>query len=161
MLKNMLIICIIISICINLTSYHTPEINATAASQCMSLIISLHVQCVSVWMRGVVSSDTHSQTHVIRCVFTICVSIYEDMDTWTSSPDLLGESLHQLCAVSFEKNYHQIHTETKTKTERPLRQTAKIKAWFNFCIDYIYYIFDFCNIFWPLILLLYTKMQLS
>ncbi len=43
---------------------------------------------VSVWMRGVVSSDTQTQTHVTRDVFSMCVSIYEDMDTWTSSPEL-------------------------------------------------------------------------
>ncbi len=60
--------------------------------------------------------------------------IYEDMSCSESH-----------FTVSFEKNYHQIHAETKTKT--PSRQTAKIKARFDFCIDYIYYIFDFCNIF--------------
>ncbi len=101
------------------------------------------------WAAGWYGCDT--QTHMTRGVFSVCVSIHEDMNTCTSSPELLWESLHQLHAVSVEKNYHQIHAETKT--ERPSWQTAKIKARFNFCIDYIYYIFDFCNIFWPIILL--------
>ncbi len=35
------------SICINITSFHTTEINVAAASQCMSLI-SLHVLCICV-----------------------------------------------------------------------------------------------------------------
>ncbi len=29
------------------------------------------------------------------------------MNTWTSSPELLWESLHQLFTISFDKNYHQ------------------------------------------------------
>ncbi len=42
----------------------------------------------------IVLSDTQTQTHVTRCVFSICVLIYEDKNIWTSSPELLWESIH-------------------------------------------------------------------
>ncbi len=79
------------SIWINLTACHTAEIKATEASQCM-LLISLYVLCASVWMNGAVSSDTH----VTPTDFNVFVSMYEDLNTLTSTPELLRDSLHQL-----------------------------------------------------------------
>ncbi len=55
------------------------------------------------------------------------VSVYEVVNTWTSSPELLWESLHQHFIISFEKNYHQRHT----KTQKYSLQPAKIKDQFN------------------------------
>ncbi len=125
------------SIWINLTSYHTTEINVTAASQCMLLIIVL---CVSVWMRGVLSVQT--QTHVAQ-VFSRSVSQY--MRTRTHEFHL------QSCSENHFTSFMQFHlrniTSKTAETERP-SQAVKIKVRFN-------------SKLWPNILLLYTKMQFS
>lgn len=58
-------------------------------------LISLHVLLISVWMSGVILSTS-------RTLF----SVSEDVNTWTSSPELLWKSLHKFFTGSFEKNYH-------------------------------------------------------
>lgn len=63
--------------------------------------------CVSVWMSGTVWSSTHAQTHIVTLVvfFVSAVSLFEDMNKWPSSPELLRDSIHQhfICCVSFRK----------------------------------------------------------
>ncbi len=46
---------------------------------------------------------THILKRVLLAVFSAsAVSLNEDINTWTSSPELLGESLDQHLTVSFE-----------------------------------------------------------
>ncbi len=77
--------------------------------------------------------------------------------TWTHALHLqsCSESLRQLYAVSFEKLPSNT-AETKNKTERPSRQTAKIKARFNMhvyvCVCIIWLVIYFDQLYYYCIL---------
>ncbi len=54
--------------------------------------------CISVneWHRRAVSFTAHIHTEARACVFQqSAVSLNEEINTWTTSPELLGESLHE------------------------------------------------------------------
>ncbi len=70
--------------------------------------------CISVnkWQRRAFSftAHIHTRARVILAVFSAsAVSLNEDINTWTTSPELLGESLHEHLTVSFwvkRSSYH-------------------------------------------------------
>ncbi len=67
--------------------------------------------CISVneWHRRAVSftAHIHTEARVILAVFSAsAVSLNEDINTWTTSPELLGESLHEHLTVVKRSSYH-------------------------------------------------------
>jgi len=63
-------------------------------------------------MNGTVSSDTH----LTPTDFNVFVSMYEDLNTFTSTPELLRDSLHQ--RYTHTHTHTNTHTHTHTHTQK-------------------------------------------